>query len=116
MRPVARWLPQERAGLVTEAAGGVRAAAALLGVAASQPSRWLSGETVPALDQARVLIDVDYVVARALLLWSTPEGVNDWLNTPNQHLGGVRPITWIRDRGTAEVVDALHAETAGAYA
>lgn len=116
VRPAALWRPQERAVLVTEAVGGVRAAAALLGVAASQPSRWASGETVPALDQARTLIDVDHVVAHALLLWSTLEGVHDWLNTPNQHLEGVRPITWIREHGTAEVVDALQAETAGAYA
>lgn len=110
------WRPRERAELVRDVAGGASAAAGLLGVATSQASRWASGETVPSLDQARLLIDLEHVMAHALLLWTTPEGVNDWLTTPNGHLDGQRPIAWIREHGTTEVVDALQAETAGAYA
>jgi uncharacterized protein (DUF2384 family) len=63
-----------------------------------------------------LLIDVEHVIAQALLLWSDTAGVNDWLNTPNGHLEGIRPITWIREHGSSEVVGALQAEIAGAYA
>lgn len=111
-----KWQPKVRAKFVTEVAGGTRRAADLLDVAASQPSRWVSGESVPGPAQARMLVDIDHVLAHALLVWADPALARDWLTTPNAHLDGVRPIDWIRMHGTAEVVDALRAEAAGAYA
>ncbi len=112
---LAVWRPRQRAVFVNDAVGGVRAAAALLQVAPSQTSRWAKGESVPSMEQARMLIDVDHVVAHALLVWADADGVQDWLSTPNGHLDNLRPIDWIRQHGTADVVDALRAEAAGAY-
>jgi Antitoxin Xre/MbcA/ParS C-terminal toxin-binding domain len=110
------WQPQQRIRFVTGMVGGVRRAAAMLDVDPAQPSRWASGATVPAPDQARALIDLDHVLAHAALVWPHQEVISDWLNTANAHLDGLRPIEWIRRHGSAEVVDALEAEAAGAYA
>jgi hypothetical protein len=110
------WQPEQRARFVTEVAGGTRKAAALLDVAPSQPSRWVSGASVPGPEQARMLVDLDHVMAHALLVWADERVARDWLTTANAHLDGVRPVDWIRMHGTADVVDALRAEGAGAYA
>lgn len=111
-----QWRPVQRARFVTEVAGGTRRAAELLDVAASQASRWASGESVPGPVQARLLVDIDHVFAHALLVWADVRVARDWLTTANANLDGVRPVEWIRMHGTAEVVDALRAEAAGAYA
>lgn len=111
-----KWQPEQRARFVTEVAGGTRKAAALLDVAASQPSRWVTGASVPGPAQARMLVDLDHVLAHALLIWADERVARDWLTTPNAHLDGVRPVKWIRMHGTSEVVDAIRAEAAGAYA
>ncbi|MHB8319203.1 MAG: antitoxin Xre/MbcA/ParS toxin-binding domain-containing protein [Acidimicrobiales bacterium] len=110
------WRPEQRARFIAEVAGGVRGAARLLDVQASQASRWASGKSIPGPDQAGMLVDVDHVLAHALLVWADPAVARDWLTTPNAHLDGVRPVDWIRTYGTTEVVDALRAEAAGAYA
>ena len=110
------WQPQSRAKFVTQVAGGTRRAADLLDVAPSQPSRWARGDSVPGPVQARMLVDLDHVLAHALLVWADERVARDWLTTPNGHLDGVRPVDWIRLHGTSEVVDALRAEAAGAYA
>jgi len=111
-----QWHPELRAQFVTEIAGGTRKAADLLAVAPSQPSRWVSGASVPGPVQARMLVDVDHVLAHALLVWADVRVARDWLTTPNAHLDGMRPVEWIRMHGTAEVVEALRAEAAGAFA
>ena len=110
-----RWAPQQRAQFVTQVVGGTRRAADLLDVAPSQASRWASGESVPDAEHARMLVDLDHVLAHALLVW-TERVARDWLTTPNAHLDFIRPSDWIRMYGTAEVVNALQAEAAGAYA
>lgn len=97
-------------------AGGTRKAADLLDVAASQASRWAAGTSVPGPAQARMLVDLDHVLAHALLVWADARVARDWLTTPNAHLDGMRPVEWMRTHGTSEVVDALRAEAAGAYA
>jgi putative toxin-antitoxin system antitoxin component (TIGR02293 family) len=106
----------ERAAFVTRVAGGTRKAAALLQVDAAQTSRWATGASVPGPEQSRMLVDVEHVLTHALLVWDDDEVARDWLITPNAHLDGVAPIDWIKRRGTSEVVDALRAEAAGAYA
>jgi uncharacterized protein (DUF2384 family) len=63
-----------------------------------------------------MLVDLDQVLAHAMLVWPDERVARDWLTTPNAHLDGARPVDWIRLRGTAEVVDALRAEGAGVYA
>lgn len=110
------WQPQERARFVVDVIGGTRRTADLLDVAPSQPSRWVSGESVPAPAQARMLVDLEHVLTHALLVWADAGVVRDWLTTPNAHLDRIRPVDWIRVNGTAEVVDALRAEAAGTFA
>ncbi|PKQ24902.1 MAG: hypothetical protein CVT65_00850 [Actinobacteria bacterium HGW-Actinobacteria-5] len=108
-------LTAERTGFVIEALGSVTAVAELLEVSKSQPSRWRTGAEQPSPAKARELIDLDHVLARALLLW-TPAVAIDWLAGSNAYLDGARPIDVLRIRGAAEVLDALDAAAAGAYA
>ena len=114
--PGTSWQPEQRTRFVTEVAGGTRRAADLLDVAASQPSRWMSGESVPGPEHARMLVDLDHVLAHALLVWDDASVARDWLTTANAHLDGLRPVAWMQLHGSAGVVDALRAEAAGAYA
>lgn len=115
-RAGASWQPQQRAKFVVEAVGGTRRTADLLEVSPSQPSRWVSGVSVPGPAQARMLVDLEHVLTHALLVWADVDVARDWLTSSNAHLDGARPVDWIRVNGTAEVVDALRAEAAGAYA
>ena len=110
------WRSKERARFVVEVVGGTRKTADLLDVAPSQPSRWVSGESIPGPLQARFLVDVEYVLTHALLIWGDHAVARDWLTTPNAHLDFARPVDWVRVHGTNEVVDALRAEAEGAYA
>lgn len=115
-RAGASWQPQQRAKFVVEAVGGTRRTADLLEVSPSQPSRWVSGASVPGPAQARMLVDLEHVLTHALLVWADVDVARDWLTSSNAHLDGARPVDWLRVNGTAEVVDALRAEAAGAYA
>jgi len=109
-----RWSPDVRAGLVVGLLGN-RRAAELLGVSESQPSRWKTGAEVPGPIMAARLVDLDHVLARLLLVWG-PEVAFDWLSGPNPFLDGSRPIDVLVVRGSTDVVAALDAEAAGAYA
>jgi len=114
--PETSWQPAQRTRFVTEVAGGTRRAADLLDVAASQPSRWMSGESVPGPEHARMLVDLDHVLAHALLVWADASVARDWLTTANAHLDGLRPLAWMQLHGSTGVVETLRAEAAGAYA
>lgn len=113
---VSAWQPALRVQLATELVGGIRRLADLLEVAPSQPSRWATGESTPSPTQARLLVDLDHVLAHCSLVWGAPEVIRDWLGTANVHLDGLTPIAWLRRHGSAEVVAALRAEAAGAFA
>lgn len=104
-----------RAQLAVEALGGPTRVGELLGVAPSQPSRWARGEAVPGPESARLLADLDHVIAVAEQVWD-PSLVAGWLLSNNPHLGDARPIDVARACGSAPVVDALRAEAAGAFA
>lgn len=107
---------QWRARSAAEALGSRTRLADALGVSDSQPTRWIRGEDSPNAENARAIVDLEYVVARARLLWSDDETVNLWLNGRNAFLGGARPIDVIMTRGVSPVVDALDQEMAGAFA
>jgi putative toxin-antitoxin system antitoxin component (TIGR02293 family) len=109
------WLADERTRFLIEFYGGVRRLAGVLGVSASQPSRWQAGAERPGPEAARRLLDLDHVLARALLLWE-PAVALDWLESPNGFLDHARPIDVLRTRGASEVLDALDAASSGAYA
>jgi uncharacterized protein (DUF2384 family) len=94
---------------------GNNALARILGVSASQPTRWRSGkETISPVNRRR-LSDLDHVLDRLLLeLWPDQAGV--WLTTPNAYLGGVVPLDVLALRGAAPVLEAIDALAAGAFA
>lgn len=89
--------------------------AALLEVSPSQPTRWIQGSERPNSLNARAIVDLDHVVARAALLWQ-PTVVTSWLYGHNAFLGGARPIDVVKLRGAAPVIEALDQELAGGYA
>lgn len=89
--------------------------AELLAVSRSQPSRWRSGEEGLAAENQRAVLDLDYIIARVHQLW-TPDVAEIWLQSPNAHLGGGRPLDVLRQRGAREVLLAIDAEAEGAYA
>ena len=45
-----------------------------------------------------------------------PAVAMDWMNSANAFLAGAEPIEVLRQRGSAEVIDALEATLSGAYA
>jgi len=105
----------QRTEFLITAIGSGAALADVLGVARSQPTRWRKGEESPSPQTARELVDLDHVMARALMLFSQPVAM-DWLTSANSHLDGSRPIDVLRTRGSSEVIDALDATMAGAFA
>jgi len=94
--------------------GSDRAVADILGVSASQVSRWRRGQ-VPDLDNADRLAGLALVV-EMLARWLAPQAVEGWLQGPNAHLQGRAPSYLIRRGRVADVVGALEAEKAGVYA
>ncbi len=109
------WGPEQRTEFLIDSVGGVTELARTLGVSASQPSRWRTGEDVPSPEVASRLLDLDHVVALAMQAWD-PAVVMDWLTTANGFLDGARPVEVLRQRGSAEVIDALKATLSGAFA
>ncbi len=106
--------PAVRTELVIAGLGTADAAAKLLGVSKSQPSRWRTGEERPSSEMQRLLLDLDHVIGRAHLLF-TPEVALDWLTGSNSYLDGARPIEVLKQRGSTEVIEALDAAMQGAY-
>lgn len=106
---------QERTEFLINTLGSGAALAGLLGVNRSQPTQWRKGAESPSPEVGRGLLDLDYVVARASMLWPT-DSVVAWLQGQNAFLEGARPIDVLRARGSRDVIDALDAELAGSYA
>lgn len=112
--PGPAWSPSIRAGLVVATLGNKRTAG-LLQVSPSQPTRWKQAKEVPGPQAAPLLLDLDHIIARLLLVWDESV-IGDWLEGSNAFLDGARPIDVLRTRGSTEVVEAIEAEAAGAYA
>ncbi len=89
--------------------------AELLGVSRSQPSRWRSGKEGLASENRRAVLDLDYIVTRLQEVW-VPEVAKIWLTSSNAFLGGGTPAETLRQRGVLDVIAAIDAEAAGAYA
>lgn len=102
----------ERTARVVEVFG-VRGAASLLGVAASQPSRWRQHGQQPDPAVARRILDLDYLVSRMAQVF-TPRQAEMWLRSSNPHLGGGTPAEEFRSRGVAALDTALAAVEDGA--
>lgn len=52
-----------------EVLGGKSALARLLQVSPSQPTRWIDGSERPSTSNARTIVDLDSLIARAWLVW-----------------------------------------------
>ncbi len=107
-RPKVLSKAQERTGFLIDTIGTAAAVARILNVSRSQPLRWSKGEEAPGPEAARLIIDLDYVLARATLLWK-PDVAIDWVEGPNSYLEGARPIDVLNERGPDEVLRALDA-------
>lgn len=109
----AEWHLGERLDRLVEALGSNRIAD-LLGVSPSQPSRWRAGRERMSPASQRRLLDLDYVLARLLQLF-TRQQAEIWLTSHNAHLGA-RPVDVLRLQGAGPVIAAADAEAEGAYA
>lgn len=114
-RRVVTWEPERRVAFLIDNLGGVTAVANALGVNKSQPSRWRTGEEAPSAEVAGKLVDFEYVLTRALLLW-TPEVARAWLTSPNAYLGGAKPVDALMLHGSGEVIAALDGAMADTFA
>ena len=91
-----------------------RAVAAVLDVSPSQITRWRRGQ-IPDLDNADRLGGLALVLEMAAR-WFALDVVEGWLHGPNAHLQGRSPAYLIRSGRVADVIGAIEAEKAGAYA
>ncbi|MGH2750400.1 MAG: antitoxin Xre/MbcA/ParS toxin-binding domain-containing protein [Actinomycetota bacterium] len=105
---------QAKAAHVVDRLGGVTKTARALGVARSQPGRWVKGTEAPSPESARRLMDIDYVLGRLEQIF-VPEVAQVWLVSPNAFLGGARPFDVLQREGPAEVIAAIDAAAAGSY-
>ena len=86
----------------------------LLGVSRSRVSRWLRGAGIDPLNAERV--DLLELVWSSLLRLYDPETARSWLFGLNPHLGDRRPIDLIRAGRAEELMRAIRAERADAFA
>jgi len=100
---------------VVERLGGPTATARIVGVAKSQPSRWVKGEERPSSTSRKHLLDLEYVLSRLDDLYR-PAVALGWLESPNAFLGGARPLDVLLRDGPAPVIEAIDASMAGSYA
>ncbi len=90
------------------------ALADLLGVSRSQVTRWLRGAGIDPLNAERV--DLLELVWSSLLRMYDPETARAWLLGLNPQLGDRRPIDLIHAGRAEELMRAIRAERADAYA
>ena len=88
--------------------------ARVTGVSPSQLSRWRRGQepSEPAWDR---LVDLFAVVLKLEGFFPTGR-IRAWLEGPSAHLAERTPLYLIRHGETGEVIAAIHAMKAGAYA
>ena len=98
-----------------DALGSSAKAAAFLGVARSQPGKWLSGQERPNPRARRQIQDFEYIWDR-LTDERPPEAAHIWLNSANSFLNGSTPLIWLKTRGAEDVIVAIDAEESGSYA
>lgn len=95
-----------RVELLIDALGTATRVAECLGVTRPLLSKWRAGTVMPTPAQAKLLVDLDHVVARGSLIY-VPEIVNEWLFGHDSYLEGARPIDVLHLRGVADVLAAL---------
>lgn len=104
--PTFEALVATRVELLIEALGTATRVAECLGVTRPLLSKWSAGMVMPTPAQAKLLVDLDHVVARGSLIY-VPEIVNEWLFGHDSYLEGARPIDVLHLRGVGDVLAAL---------
>jgi hypothetical protein len=99
---------QARLPLLFEVLGGQSETARVLGVAKSQPSRWMAGTDRPGPVAERAVLALDYVIQR-LRGHLTTEQIRLWLTSAEPLLAGARPIDVIAARGALVAEPAVEA-------
>lgn len=106
---------QVKARYVIQRLGGPTATARLVGVAKSQPSRWVEGREAPSPRSRKHLLDLDYVLSRLEDLYEASVAAR-WLDSPNSFLDGARPMDVLLHEGPGPVIEAVDATIACSYA
>jgi uncharacterized protein (DUF2384 family) len=99
---------------LSEDLGSQRRLAELLDVSPAQITRWRQGGGIDLHNAEKVDL-LEHVVSSLLRLYS-PEAAEQWLLGLNPNLGDRRPIDLIAAGRTRELLDAIAAERAGAFA
>lgn len=86
-----------------------------VGVSRSQATRWAEGMTEPSAGAARAVTDLEFIIARARMVWDDSV-IPDWLGGTNAFLEGATPLEMIREGRTSEVLDAITGDETGVYA
>lgn len=92
---------------------GVRGVASLVGVSASQPTRWRQHKERPGEGATRRLLGLEYLTSRLAEVF-TARQAQAWLASPNPHLAGSSPAEVFAHFGTAAVEPAISAVEIGA--
>ena len=96
-----------RIELLIAAFGSPTKVAECLGVTRPLLSKWRAGTVMPTPTELRLIVDLDYVVARASLIF-VPEVAAEWVGwSSEQRLGGARPIDVLRRGDMERVLGAL---------
>jgi hypothetical protein len=94
---------------------GNNTVAELLGVSRSQPGRWARRQEGISPANEAAILDLDYVLSLLLRTMSARLAAI-WLVSPNEHLGGARPVDAFRREGYRRVVEAIRAYAEDAFA
>ncbi len=92
---------------------GVNGLASLLGVSASQPTRWRQGKERPSDATTRRLLALEYLTSRLAEVF-TARQAQVWLASPNPYLGGSTPAEVFTRFGGASLEPAISAVEIGA--
>ncbi|MHB1534882.1 MAG: hypothetical protein ACYC1D_09810 [Acidimicrobiales bacterium] len=92
---------------------GVNGVAALVGVSASQPTRWRQGKERPSESATRRLLGLEYLTSRLAEVF-TARQAQAWLSAPNPYLEGSSPANVFAHFGAAAVEPAISAVEVGA--
>lgn len=114
MLPSVASLSNHHLAVCRAALGSDRAVAEVLGVSASQVSRWRRGQE-PDPENADRLAGLA-LVSEMLIRWVEPEAIEGWLEGSDEHLAGRSPAYLIRQGRIADVIGAIEADKAGVFA
>ncbi len=92
---------------------GVHGLAALVGVSASQPTRWRQRKERPGVTATRRLLGLEYLTSRLAEVF-TARQAQVWLASPNPYLGGSSPVEVFAHFGAAAIEPAISAVEVGA--